>query len=302
MSVLDLFEEKDVVKVCAPMVRYSKQAFRHLVRSYGCDIAYTPMIISESFVQSKKARDVEFTTNAEDRPLIVQFAASKPKDFADAAEMVKPYSDGVGLNCGCPQRWAMAEGYGSYLMEHGELVKDIVLQTKQRVGFEFPCEVKIRIHKDSRKTIEFCQRAERAGADWITVHGRTPKERKEPVHYDVIKLIKESIGIPVVANGDIKSEEDVLKVKELTNVDGVMAAQGMLNNPAMYAGYDITPMQCVEDWMDIALRLGTPFRTFHHHLMYMTDSWHTKSERMVFNNLSSVPAVLNFLEVHYGIT
>jgi len=60
------------------------------------------------------------------------------------------YSNGVGLNCGCPQRWAMADGYGAYLMKKPELVKDVVTHTKQRVGFDFPVEVKIRIHKDEK--------------------------------------------------------------------------------------------------------------------------------------------------------
>ena len=109
---------------------YNRLPFRMLVRKYGCDLAYTPMIVSESFILSEKARDVEFTTNdgtrhtffetsccnslsfhcthmyihAGDRPLVVQFAARNGKEFADAAELVAPFADAVDLNCGCPQR------------------------------------------------------------------------------------------------------------------------------------------------------------------------------------------------------
>ncbi|ELU14183.1 hypothetical protein CAPTEDRAFT_90110 [Capitella teleta] len=101
---LELLEGDSLVKICAPMVRYSKLPFRTLVRKYDCDIAFTPMIVSESFNQSIKARHSDFTTNSGDRPLIVQFAASQAKDFADAAEIVVPYADGVDLNCGCPQK------------------------------------------------------------------------------------------------------------------------------------------------------------------------------------------------------
>merc|ERR1739848_63938 len=135
------------------MVRYSKLSFRTLVRKYNCDIAYTPMIISESFVESEKARNVDLTTKVGDRPLIVQFAASNGKDFADATEMVAPYSDGVGLNCGCPQRWAMAEGYGAHLIKKPELVYDMILQAKQRVPTSYPVSVKIRIHDDLQDTV-----------------------------------------------------------------------------------------------------------------------------------------------------
>ncbi|PFX29942.1 tRNA-dihydrouridine(20a/20b) synthase [NAD(P)+]-like [Stylophora pistillata] len=137
------------------MVRYSKLSFRTLVRRYGCDLAYTPMIVSDSFVKSVKARDMEFTTNPADRPLIVQFAASNPKDFADAAEIIAPFSDGVDLNCGCPQRWAMQEGYGAKLIRTPGLIKDIVRQTVARVP-GFPVSIKIRIHDDLR--CNGCQR------------------------------------------------------------------------------------------------------------------------------------------------
>ncbi|GFO43578.1 tRNA-dihydrouridine synthase [Plakobranchus ocellatus] len=103
-SPMDLFDDRKLVKICAPMVRYSKHAFRKLVRKYDCDLAFTPMIISDSFVRSIKARDTEFTTSKDDRPLIVQFAAKNSDEFASAAEIVAPFSDGVDLNCGCPQR------------------------------------------------------------------------------------------------------------------------------------------------------------------------------------------------------
>ena len=79
--ILNLFarkkEENDFVKICAPMVRYSKLSFRRLVRKYGCDVAFTPMILADTFMASSKARDVEFTTGPSDRPLVVQFAANK---------------------------------------------------------------------------------------------------------------------------------------------------------------------------------------------------------------------------------
>lgn len=60
---MDLFHSGQVVKICAPMVRYSKLAFRTLVRKYSCDLCYTPMIVAADFVRSAKARDSEFTTN-----------------------------------------------------------------------------------------------------------------------------------------------------------------------------------------------------------------------------------------------
>ncbi|TRY87875.1 hypothetical protein DNTS_006226 [Danionella cerebrum] len=259
-NILDLFNREKPVKVCAPMVRYSKLAFRSLVRKYDCDVCFTPMIIAADFMRSAKARDSEFTTNKIDRPLVVQFAAKDAQTLADAACEVSPFSDGVDLNCGCPQR----------------------------------------IHKDLRKTVDLCQKVEAAGVSWITVHGRTADERHQPVHYDAIKTIKDSLSIPVIANGDIKSMMDVDAICELTGVDGVMAARGLLANPAMFSGVEETPLKCVWDWVDVAVELGTPFSCFHHHLIYMLERITSQPERRVFNNLSSTAAVIDFLQSTFG--
>ena len=129
--------------------------------------------------------------SVDDRPLIVQFAATNSADFARAAELVAPFADGVDLNCGCPQRWALADGYGAALMKKPELVADMVHRARTRTSL--PVSIKIRIHGDLRETVELCRRAESAGCGWITVHGRTTKQRAEPCNFDAIKIVSSSI-------------------------------------------------------------------------------------------------------------
>ncbi|XP_076184843.1 tRNA-dihydrouridine(20a/20b) synthase [NAD(P)+]-like isoform X3 [Aptenodytes patagonicus] len=220
-DVMDLFRSGQVVKVCAPMVRYSKLAFRTLVRKYSCDLCYTPMIVAADFVRSAEARDSEFTTNKGDHPLIVQFAAKEAQVLCDAARIVCPFADGIDLNCGCPQRWAMAEGYGACLINKPELVRDMVRHVRNQIDNpRFSVSIKIRIHEDLKRTVDLCQKAEATGVSWITVHGRSVEERHQPVHYDAIKIIKQSMSIPIVANGDIKTLEDAENVHHLTGADG----------------------------------------------------------------------------------
>ncbi|XP_065910905.1 tRNA-dihydrouridine(20a/20b) synthase [NAD(P)+]-like isoform X2 [Dysidea avara] len=266
---LELFDKRKYVKICAPMVRFSKLGFRMLVRKYGCDLACTPMIMADSFVQSKQARDSEFTTNHTDRPLVVQFASNNAKDFADATELVAPFCDAIDLNCGCPQRWALGQGCGAFLIKQPETVVDMIQQARSRTNL--PISIKIRICEDIKDTIELCRRVEHAHVSWITVHGRTVKQRAEPVNNEVIKMVKDCLTIPVVANGDIRSLQDAEAVHASTGVDGVMAARGILANPAMYDGHPATPLQCVQDWVDLSLSVGTPFICFHRHLYNMTE-------------------------------
>ncbi|XP_023221792.1 tRNA-dihydrouridine(20a/20b) synthase [NAD(P)+]-like isoform X3 [Centruroides sculpturatus] len=283
---MDLFSQKELVFAAAPMVRYSKLQFRALVRRYNCDLAFTPMIVSRSFVQSSKARDVEFTTNPEDRPLIVQFAANNGKDLADAAELV--------------YRWALAEKYGAYLINEPELVRNMVLQLRNRIpDSEFTTSLKIRIHHDIRKTIEFCQRAEHCGVSWLTIHGRTIEQRKEPVNLEAIRTVVDSVRIPVLGNGDVFCLNDAKEMHEITGVKGVMSARGILQNPAMFAGYKYTPSTCIKDWLDISMQLGTHFTTFHQHLMFMLEKILPRSERKVFNVLTSISSVIDYLDKHF---
>ena len=149
MDFLDsLKDENGVVKICAPMVRYSKLPFRLLVREYGCDLAFSPMIMAESFAVSQKARENEFSTSTRDKPLIVQFASNTVDQFVEASKIVSNYCNGVDLNCGCPQGWALREGIGASLIDKPEFISDLVRQT-----------IKIRIHSDYQKTIELCRRA-----------------------------------------------------------------------------------------------------------------------------------------------
>ena len=108
--------------------------------------------------------------------------------------------------------------------------------------------------------------------------------------------------MPVVANGDVRTEEDVLRVREETGVDGVMSARGILDNPALYAGYSHTPLECVRDWVALSLGTGVTFTQFHSHLIHMLDKVTTRTEKRVFNTLSSTPAVLDYLEYHYSVT
>lgn len=81
-----------------------------------------------------------------------------------------------------------------------------------------------------------------------------------------------------------------------------MAARGILENPAMYSGYEITPYSCVQEWLEISSSLGIQFQCFHHHLIYMLQNVLTKSERRVFNSLSSAAAVIDYLDNYYLIS
>ncbi|OMH86087.1 tRNA-dihydrouridine(20a/20b) synthase [NAD(P)+]-like [Zancudomyces culisetae] len=225
------------------------------------------MILADAFRRSEFGRE-DFTTNPSDIPVVAQFGAQNFKDFCESAMLLEKYVDGIDLNCGCPQKWAIKEEIGSYLMEHPQKVAEMVNAVKRNTNL--CCSIKIRKCETEKGTIEMLKRAEAAGVDFITIHGRTRRQsNRQPVDLDTIKLVKDLASVPVIANGGIFTLDDAKKVYDITKVNGVMSARGLLRNPALFTGCESTPIECIERYVNLALKYGTPHFIFHHHLMYM---------------------------------
>ncbi|KAJ8292023.1 tRNA-dihydrouridine(20a/20b) synthase [NAD(P)+]-like [Rhodotorula toruloides] len=233
--------------------------------------------------------------------LIIQFAANDPVQLADASELAKPWVDGIDLNCGCPQKWAFQEGIGCALLRKPDLVRDLVRTTKQRIGWDFPVSVKIRVDDDPTRTNELVSNAIAGGADFITVHGRTRHQSSEsfPVNPDAIAFAASCAkgAVPVVANGDVFTKENGEELRRKTGVQGVMSARGLLANPALFAGYSQTPLQAVQEFLDLSISTGLIFPLFHRHVAYMLESrFVNKKDRIGFNGLTSYAGVMDWLE------
>lgn len=290
------------------MVRYSKLPFRMLIRDYGVDVSYTPMILAHEFIRSQTARDSDFTTCDLERlptsdgrrhALIAQFASSDATEFARAAELIAPWVDGVDLNCGCPQSWAIKEGIGCSLMEDLALVASLVRAAKERLHPSRSVSVKIRIHKDLKQTFAWVQAVEAAGVDFITIHGRTRSQRSSTApDYEAIKMLKELVRVPVLANGDVYSIDDAASIVGNTNVDGIMAARGILENPALFAGHVITPVDCIRRFLAYVVRYPIPFPLVLHHFSEITARMPgmTKADRKLLMGCRDLIDLIDYTE------
>ncbi|KAL1405445.1 tRNA dihydrouridine synthase [Vanrija albida] len=230
--------------------------------------------------------------------LLAQLASPNAASLADAAELIAPHVDGVDINCGCPQRWAYAEGIGCALLRKPELVADMVRATKDRLGWGFPVSIKIRVDDDPRATETLVRNALAVGVSHITIHGRTRHQAStEPVSLPAIKFAVGLVGgaVPTVANGDLWELADAKRMREETGVDGAMAARGLLANPALFAGYTSTPHHAVENFVNLADDYGFIFSLFHRHLAYMLEAHMYKPEKTYFNALASSVQVIDYL-------
>ncbi|KAL8528721.1 hypothetical protein ACS0TY_006248 [Phlomoides rotata] len=276
--------------IVAPMVDNSELPFRLLCRKYGADAAYTPMLHSRMFSENEKYRSQEFTTCKEDRPLFVQFCANNPDLLLEAARRVEAYCDYVDINFGCPQRIARRGNYGAFLMDKLPVVKSLV--EKLATNLNVPVSCKIRIFPNLQDTINYAKMLEEAGCALLAVHGRTRDEKdgkKFRANWKVIKAVREAVRIPVLGNGNIRHIDDVRKCMEETGVEGVLSAEPLLENPALFAGYrtaewavgdeetckdgKLDQAQLVVDYLKLCEKYPVPWRMIRSHVHKMLGEW-----------------------------
>jgi tRNA-dihydrouridine synthase 4 len=302
-AVLRLLHDSDkpYVTFSAPMVRISKLPWRMLVRRHGCDVAYSQMIVAESFAVSHEARVADFQTSAVgDRPLVVQLAARDSVELSSATRILSPYVDGIGINCGCPQSWAIKQGYGCGLGSKApEYIADMVRQARN-VG-NIPIECKIRVFANIRRTVDLVQQLEHAGVGWITVHGRTQSMRpRDPVLWESVRTVRENLTIPVVHNGDVFSRADADFFAEQTGCRGIMAGRGLLSNPALFDFQErlpCAPLSVIREFLDLSFECGIiNMEHFHHALQWMMEPLLTSVDRKEFQQCFSPASMVSFLE------
>lgn len=143
-----------------------------------------------------------------------------------------------------------------------------------------------------------------ADVDYITVHGRTRNQRSStPPDYDAIRKLRPHISVPMFANGDAYTLADVNGIADATLADGVMAARGILESPAMFKGVSSTPPDCVRDFMTWAVRCPIPFPLVLHHVGEMTGRMPgmTKKERRALMDCKDMLDLLDFVEDRWAL-
>ncbi|WP_321778387.1 tRNA dihydrouridine synthase DusB [Sulfurimonas sp.] len=234
--MLDKLSFDKPIYVLAPLAGFTDLPFRSVVKKFGADLTVSEMLSSNALAHgSQKTMHMLQKSPIED-PYSVQIAGADAQIVKKAVEILNEQDgiDIIDLNCGCPVPKVVGHGSGSSLLLNLPLMGEIIKTIKDTSNKSLT-SVKIRLGFEKKNHIEIAKMVEDSGADFLAVHGRTRAGKfKAAVDYDAIKEIKESISIPVIANGDIDSYEKAQWVLEHTGCDGVMIGRGAVGAPWIF--------------------------------------------------------------------
>jgi tRNA-dihydrouridine synthase B len=222
--------------VLAPMAGITDLPFRLICREMGAGLVFSEMVSVEALIREHRRTHCMLRTDPAERPVVFQIFGSKPGSMAEAAHIVSQGDvDFIDINMGCPVPKVLKSGAGSALLRDVGLAIKIMSAVVK--ASNVPVTVKIRLGWDAKNivAVDLARAAEGAGVAAVTVHGRTKVQGfSGTADWSMIRSVKESVGIPVIGNGDVRCAGDVRRMLDETGCDGVMIGRAIQGNPWIF--------------------------------------------------------------------
>ena len=217
--------------VQAPMAGVTDTAFRTVARQFHDGLLFTEMVSAEALCRGNWRTLKYVEIPKEHRPIGIQLVGHDSERMAQAAILAENIGvDFIDINAGCPQLKVVGPGSGGALLKKPDQLASILKQMKNSISI--PVSVKIRLGYRKDDSLKISQMLQEAGAEFITVHGRTVEQKYfKKSNWHAIKKVVETLDIPVLANGDVSDEADAIELLENTGAEGVMIGRATRGRP-----------------------------------------------------------------------
>ena len=247
MSVKNLLKAKVSL---APMAGITDYVLRSLIRENSDSALLTTEMISSEFLTQTKGGDILMRRD-DHSPISYQLSGHKPKMIAECAKYLERYADMIDINMGCPVNKVVKGTDGCALMRNVSLAQEIVRTVKASISKPLSVKFRLGYTFDELNYVEFGEKMQEAGADFITIHGRTRSQMYGgQADWKKIAELKKNVDIPVFANGDVVSIETAVQCLEESQADGVAVGRGALG--------DVTLIGRIEKYLNKGIYLPPP--------------------------------------------
>jgi len=289
--------------ILAPMAGVTDVAFRILCREYGAALTVTEMISANALARNNQATVRMIDVEKEPQPRCIQLFGQNTESIVKAAKYCQDKCEIIDFNLGCPASKIIRQGSGSALLERPNKVKEIIEALVNAVDIPITVKLRLGITKSKINIMKIAKICEDAGVSMISIHARTQKQGYAgKADWEWIKKVKDNSNIPITANGDVKSVEDYLKIKEQTGCDHVMIGRAAIGNPYIFKQIDDynktgkynqrtiqQQFNDFEEYLELAAKHKIPFQHIKFHAMYFTKGINGSSKfRNTLNRINTI--------------
>ncbi|KAI8824140.1 uncharacterized protein EV422DRAFT_550000 [Fimicolochytrium jonesii] len=277
--------------ILAPMVRVGTMTMRLLALKYGADIVYSPETVDKRLIKSKRVvnellgtidyieQDAKTLTlrfhPSELSRLVVQLGTGDPELAVQAAKVVAGDVAGIDLNCGCPKRFSLVSSMGAALLSDPDRLIAILERLKAELTIPVTCKIRLLPATDTETSLErtaaLMRRIEATGVSAIGVHCRFQDEKpSDPGHWEYFDELAKVVSIPVIANGDVFSMEDMRKLTRSSGITSFMLARAPQYNVSVFRPEGLLPIQEVmAEYFRTAIDYDMPYHNAKYCLLLM---------------------------------
>lgn len=239
----------------APLAGYTNVAYRTFMKKFGCDLVVSEMISDFALYYHNEETFKMLKTTEEEKPVAIQIFGGSEDSIIKGVEILQSTAkyDYLDINLGCPVNKVIKNNAGSSWLqpyrkdELFNMVSHVVKISKKPVT----CKIRLGWNEESINVVETCMLLEKAGVSLITIHGRTRSQLYSgKANYQLIKEAKQSVSIPVIANGDIDSLDKAIEVLDYTGCEGIALGRGALGNPYL--------IKQIKTYFEEGIRLPNP--------------------------------------------